>query len=80
MVSSFLVNKHAVHDLTITCKFLTHRLYLLCFKFNQFDMFTEVYHNCILYTCHSKLILSYRLVQNKRLMSLWILFVSCVSC
>ena len=36
--------------------------------FNQFDLFTEVYHNYMLRTCHCKLILSYRFVQNQRLM------------
>ena len=33
---------------------MTFDYYLLCFKFNQFDLFTEVYHNCILYTSQSK--------------------------
>ena len=32
---------------------MTFDYYLLCFKFNQFDLFTEVYHNCILYTSDS---------------------------
>ena len=29
---------------------MTVAYYLLWFKVNQFDLFTEVYHNCILYT------------------------------
>ena len=33
---------------------MTFDYYLLCFKLNQFDLFTEVYHNYILYTSQSK--------------------------
>ena len=33
---------------------MTFDYYPLYFKFNLFDLFTEVYHNCILYTPESK--------------------------
>ena len=40
-ISSFLLNKHSVHNF---------RLLPVMFQVNQFDMFTEVYRTCILYT------------------------------
>ena len=35
--------------LTITCKCIALRFYLLCFKFNLSDLLAKVYHNCLLY-------------------------------
>ena len=57
--------------LTFTCKYFTHRLYLFCLKFNLSDLFTEVYHNYILYACHCKWVLSYGFVHNWWLMSFY---------
>ena len=55
-VGIFFVTKFYFAESQSKC--LTHRLYLFCLKFNQFDLFTEVYHNYILYACDCKLILS----------------------
>ena len=52
----------------------THKI--LSVLLNQYELFTEMHHNHILYTVHCQLILSYRQIQNKRLKSFQNIFLS----